>query len=464
MKLKHHELEIDINNPFLNCKLNREQYADVLTQIVYNYADGFVLAINNEWGAGKTTFVKMWRQKLNYKDFKTIYFNAWENDYDSEPMVALLAELKNINPKDATSTFKKVLKNSVTLSKNLFPILIQSLAEKYINTEIIKDAVNTITKEATQLFEEEVIKYADKKQSLDAFKIELGKYIQEECNGKPLIFIIDELDRCKPDYAVQVLECVKHFFSVPGIVFVLSIDKEQLCNAIKGFYGSESIDSANYLRRFIDIEYQIPSPSVKEFVDYLYEYFNLDEFFRHENRLKYDQLKRDHEYFKKYASLIIDTKQLSLREQEKLFAYTRLILTQFEKNNFVLPTVLLTFIYVKQYKPVLYNKIELRKLEIAEFANEIEQVLKDYNGKELKVEYIFSLCLVCYNKYLEENHIHKQLIDVNIEPKKLLFKTNFNEDSVIYSIKSIDDSRGEAVSLSHLLDKINLTSQLVTLI
>ena len=94
MKIKHQELEIQKDTPFANCKLERQQYAEVLTKIVELYSDGFVLAINNEWGTGKTTFVKMWKQHLENNDFKTVYFNAWENDFDSNPLVAIMSELK----------------------------------------------------------------------------------------------------------------------------------------------------------------------------------------------------------------------------------------------------------------------------------------------------------------------------------------------------------------------------------
>ena len=61
MKIKHLDLtaDIDKDNPFNNCKLDRKKYAEVLTNIVSSYSDGFVLAINNKWGTGKTTFVKM---------------------------------------------------------------------------------------------------------------------------------------------------------------------------------------------------------------------------------------------------------------------------------------------------------------------------------------------------------------------------------------------------------------------
>lgn len=76
MKIKHSEIEIPTENPFQNCRLERAQYAQVLTEIVKVYADGFVMAINNEWGTGKTTFVKMWQQQLQNNGFNTIYFNA----------------------------------------------------------------------------------------------------------------------------------------------------------------------------------------------------------------------------------------------------------------------------------------------------------------------------------------------------------------------------------------------------
>src|SRR5690554_3950746 len=97
MKIKHSELEIPEVNPFEHCKLNRKQYASILTDIVSIYSDGFVLAINNEWGTGKTTFVKMWQQYLKNKDFQTVYFNAWENDFDRNPLIAILSELKTLN-------------------------------------------------------------------------------------------------------------------------------------------------------------------------------------------------------------------------------------------------------------------------------------------------------------------------------------------------------------------------------
>jgi predicted KAP-like P-loop ATPase len=127
MKIKHHELEIPPDDPFKNCKLQRKKYAEVLTRITETYADGFVLAINNEWGTGKTTFVKMWEQSLKTKGFNTIYFNAWENDFDNIPLVAFMSELKNIVTSKNEAIFKSAIEKGAALTKNVVPSLIKRL-------------------------------------------------------------------------------------------------------------------------------------------------------------------------------------------------------------------------------------------------------------------------------------------------------------------------------------------------
>ncbi|MEY2922602.1 MAG: hypothetical protein RL108_1228, partial [Bacteroidota bacterium] len=81
------EIDIPQEVPFTNCKLGREPYAKVLTDIVRTNSDGFVLAIDNKWGAGKTTFVSMWSKMLQKEEFQTLYFNAWENDFENNPFV-----------------------------------------------------------------------------------------------------------------------------------------------------------------------------------------------------------------------------------------------------------------------------------------------------------------------------------------------------------------------------------------
>ena len=73
MNIKHHEIEIKTENPFANCKLDRHKYSGVLTSIINSYPHGFVLALNNKWGTGKTTFVKMWEQDLKNQEFTKVH-------------------------------------------------------------------------------------------------------------------------------------------------------------------------------------------------------------------------------------------------------------------------------------------------------------------------------------------------------------------------------------------------------
>lgn len=254
MNIKHSEIEIEEANPFANCKLDRKKYSSVLTNIINSYPYGFVLALNNKWGTGKTTFVKMWEQDLKNNKYQTVYFNAWENDFENNPLTALKGELKTITTKDTEPEFKKTLKKASALTRNIAPIIAKAIADRYIDTEGIKEAIIGVTKGLSDVFENEVHEYEKKKKSISDFRQSLSEFIANTNEGKPLVFIIDELDRCRPNYAVSILEQIKHFFSVPNIVFILSIDKEQLGNAIKGVYGSDSIDSNEYLRRFIDLE------------------------------------------------------------------------------------------------------------------------------------------------------------------------------------------------------------------
>ena len=103
IKSRSQEIEIPEDNPFVNDKLERAHLCSVLTDVVSFYGQsGCVLALNGEWGSGKTTFVKMWRQVLNNNGFKTLYFNAWASDYTEDPLMALIAELRELSADNST--------------------------------------------------------------------------------------------------------------------------------------------------------------------------------------------------------------------------------------------------------------------------------------------------------------------------------------------------------------------------
>lgn len=385
MKIKHNEIEVptDGTDPFINCKLDRRNYSDILTDIISTYEDGFVLALNNEWGAGKTTFVKMWRQSLGNKEFKTLYYNAWENDFEKDVLVALISELeelkdadKLVDSKAVENAYKSLVKKAALLTKKVGPGIIRAAFKRYTDTESedLLKIIEGTSDVALETLEAEITSYTKRKDGLKEFRKSLEELVKNVTSKKPVVFFIDELDRCRPTYAVEVLETVKHLFNVPGIVFVLSIDKEQLGHAVRGVYGSEFLNADEYLRRFIDLEYKIPQPNIQNYINYLYEYFQFSEFFENKNRHQ-NNTDIDVSRFKIIGYDLFSKKKLELRQLEKLFGRTRLVLKGFDIKHMVFPELILLVAYLYEYKPNFFNEFKTNSLSLQQFCNKLDEII-----------------------------------------------------------------------------------------
>lgn len=105
------------------------------------------------------------------------------------------------------------------------------------------------------------------------FKKGLQEVIKK-LEGKNLYIFIDELERCRPTFAIELLEAVKHLFTVKGLVFILGIDKNQLKHTISNVYGC-GMDREGYLRRFIDLELELPQANLRDYISFLKEKFEI---------------------------------------------------------------------------------------------------------------------------------------------------------------------------------------------
>ena len=259
------EVSVPEENPFANDRFEREPYAQSLRSLALSCAEtGCVLSVNGGWGVGKTTFIKMWGQYMRNAGHPVICFNAWKSDFSEDPIVPMLAELSKLNSEDDT------------FAKCISPVL--SIVAESICQKVLGVSAEKIDEEFSG--DKLIRNYLIQKEKFDAFRSELSEYVANIGERElPVIFIIDELDRCNPSYAVKVLEHIKHIFDVPNIFFVLVINKEQLEYAVKGYYGSETIDAANYLRRFIDVEYNMPPLPMHKACDYLYEHYDFQPYF-----------------------------------------------------------------------------------------------------------------------------------------------------------------------------------------
>ena len=277
-------------DPFKFDHLGREQTAKILTRLISKIKGPCVLAIDAPWGAGKTTFLNMWTQFLRKKQFPVISFNAWENDFTGNPLFSLTAELseglcesaeyiEKENPDNAVVKTLRIIRDVVEknwrkvarfsfvsisslLAKNIDPSIpddiVAHVAQKGVDTLLPSE--DDVTKEEPSLDE-----YSESKRLLSEFREDLEKEatkLTETEPYKPLVVIIDELDRCRPTYAIETLEIAKHLFNVDGIVFVLAINISEMAHSIKSLYGS-GFDAEGYLRRFIDLDYRLPEATHK---------------------------------------------------------------------------------------------------------------------------------------------------------------------------------------------------------
>lgn len=374
LRAKEQIIEVPQDQPFRDDKLNRASIAGILTSIVNAYSiTGSVIAIDGEWGAGKTTFVRMWKQELENNGYKTLYFNAWETDHFDDPLIAILGELSEVFK--SNKEFKSLASKAGRITLRASGEILKGCIKKAtgINTEAIAGAIDEIS----DIFSEGLKSYSLQKAEFCEFKKQLEEFIASEAieNNHPVVFFIDELDRCNPHYAIKLLERIKHLFEVPNIIFVLAVNINQLKYAIQGFYGSSNIDGEEYLKRFIDLQYSLPCPNLETFINHLYNYHNFDSFFGHQIRQGDHRLRYDGEMFLRIATALLSHTPLNLRSINKIFAYTRIVLQSFPLTSKISADLLFLLCFFKVITPAFYSQLKMRKFSLQELVDEIENIL-----------------------------------------------------------------------------------------
>lgn len=345
------EIEINESNPYSEDLLQRKLLGDKLLLLVDSFSNGFVMAINGKWGSGKTTFVKMWQQQMTNEGYETIYYNSWENDYISDPLIGIIAEFKKktkTGGKDRIEKFTNIVRK---VSFSMVPSLLALIVKHYTGLEVddfdkvIKDG----SKEAIDLLNKSVDHYIKQQESITEFKKALSEYVNDITPNKPQVFIIDELDRCKPDFAVKTLERIKHLFTVKNVVFVLAIDHEQLCHSVRGYYGSERIAADDYLRRFIDCQIELPGGN-SDILLQVFERFNFSNTFLNEN----NEIDHRYDYFRQFVNLVFSIRKLSIRDLEKWMLHTRLVINHAELLK-ISPETIAFLVFLKIFDTEFFN-------------------------------------------------------------------------------------------------------------
>ena len=380
----------------LGIKQHVTSFADILKQEKYvENGTSKVYSISAEFGVGKTFFCERLAVILEQDDVPVSMLNIWKMDFYDNPLVPLLIKLEETYSQQSETVRTKKFPNPNGLLRVAKSIIaginldaqIPGVGEMNINGEKMINTNESLKQNSTQksiydeykIFEEELHK-------IKSFLENWAKSLE-----RPIVVIIDELDRCRPDYAVKTLETLKHFFDIPGFVFVLAIDEGQLKSSVETLYGTKNFDG--YKRKFINNSFVLPEPDKVKFTEYLYAKSGLDhiikqiennqrdlvfrirrnayierslparistEFQEELNKIKtYNQQQTSESIIKRYFAAYSIRYKFSLRQMEQVFDRLVLFIKNILANNVLFsPDFAVFLVCLHEFDLAIYTKLK----------------------------------------------------------------------------------------------------------
>lgn len=301
---------------WLDDRLNRKQEGQWLVQFLTSkyavteaeHSKNYVLNVNAEWGFGKTYFLHNLAEELKAKQHVVVCFDAWKNDFSENALLSFIAEINEeltdqglLSATDGKlAGIARSMKNAALpllggfFTKQLFGMSLQGFgalfegeqesedasAKTTGQSDLSKDITTVASSISTKAAELALKEYQTTKNAIGHFRDNLKalvKGLEDNTEFKaPLFILIDELDRCKPSYSIQLLETIKHLFNVEGVYFIVATASEQLSHSINAVYG-EKFESKRYLNRFFDQEYSLKSPDKAEYCNFIWSKYLPDE-------------------------------------------------------------------------------------------------------------------------------------------------------------------------------------------
>lgn len=379
-----------------NKKVIRDNDIDVLLEIIKNREiykensqNGLVILLNGTWGTGKTTFLKDFQEKVELQeDFQVfVNYNAYEYDFYENPYIPFFSSIED--KLKLGNDFEKIVRLT---SKNVMQGIVASLYA-FLNG-YLKNKTNVDLND----FKDNIIgieneNYLKDFEEFNKCKTKIKEKIKEICKKKTQIFIIDELDRCNPNFAIETLEIIKHFFDIKNCVFVVSVDKLQLQESAKTIYG-QGMNSEKYFSKFFDYQYNLLALDFYETID-LEDIYNLEKI------------------IKQFSKLFSDL-NVSLRDAKKIFNEFIIKYRKYNKENnwedskclFVLFLLILKYTDLLFYTELLNGNVDkhLKKLESG--ANQLFNYYSKILNEHLDSNKTFSNVLLDLNIYINKEYIN----------------------------------------------------------
>ena len=352
--------------------LGLKEFANRLDKFIateQKFVEGsLVIALSAKFGFGKTTFLKMWSSSLKNAKKKgerpfIISLNAWESDYYGDPLFAIISALV-----DCIQEEKKSAQKIIDAAKDVgwaMAALGGQMVKKGTGIDAVAAGKLTSEKRANrddklQIQTDTFSAYQDRKEAMQNLKLALQDFIKK--NRGKVFFLVDELDRCRPDYAISYLETIKHIFDLKGAVFVLAADRQQLENSAKEAFGAD-LDFEEYYRKFIHREGSLPEISEENYTKLVQEYVG---FYLHQEGSRICFMKLDYERLANISRLVSALKLTPRQIQEVFRILGHLLETTEEKRGkllWKLAVISILMAALKVGESEVFDRLGNQKLE-----------------------------------------------------------------------------------------------------
>lgn len=407
------ESPIESQDPWHDDVLDRAALGKVLEDHLINrFSAGnhepLSLALDGRWGSGKSFFVERWTKQLINNGRFVISFNAWQHDSAPEPSLALIGELRRqlhdlsqrvISQQATAKAIDQKAKTLATSAKNAIKpvgkMLMMGILKKFVGISA-DDLASALSEEEghdpspdsnRRIFDKAIDAYFDQmltdhelhQASIEKFREDLASLANsisdaENQDGNPVgpvIVIIDELDRCRPDFAVRLLEGIKHLFSVTNVCFVFATNLNQLTASIQVVYGA-NFSGREYLGRFFDRELTLPNISRDGFTQLLFQ----QPLPRNVLMGMYPVDNGQDSIEKSFWLGLSDSMNLSLRQQQQAFAIFQVSCESYREEA-ELPGVWLMFLsQLKAVSPTTFTRLH-EQSDGSSRSNDLRTLFKD---------------------------------------------------------------------------------------
>lgn len=447
--------------------LNRKSAVEVYSTLLHQVGSPCVFALDAGWGAGKTTFIKFWEAHLRNEGFEVMVFNAWESEPCADPLFSLISELASVP--DVPEDHKKRMKSK---AEGLLRVLGVGLSDVIKNATLVD--LQLLKAEWQKEFGDEQGEHQNKHPRLQShddlkgtvaeFVVGLAAYAKRifQLRGeRPFVVFVDEIDRCRPTHAIELLECAKHLFQVKNIIFVLAVNKSELANSLQAIYGNK-FNADGYLRRIFDHELILPkiASDRKNFVTEWYAKTGI------QNRLAKSRDyagKEQNEISRDILAEFLATSDLEVRDIEQTLSRLGLVFASVHENVVDYALVTTVAMVLRALHPTGYKKFASDEATDLEVFNEISS-FPQWALISDQIRALFAATLIAItvkrkgDNYLSDNFDQSSLWKEFLRQAKQAEpadRTAFAKDVIRYA-EGILNTHHRGIDFGTVIQRINL--------